>query len=68
MAAAAQCVKDIEEMMKRLNAPQSVQTTINNTGSKYGKAMVEKALKQLESNGTLVYMEVGKSGKLYVYN
>lgn len=55
-------------MMKRLNAPQSVQTVINNTGSKYTKANVEKALKHLESNGTLVYMEVGKSGKLYIYN
>lgn len=68
MTQQAQCVKDIEEMMKRLNAPQNVQSVVNNTGSKYGKVMVEKALKQLEANGTLVYMEVGKSGKLYIYN
>lgn len=55
-------------MMKRLNSPQNVQSVVNNTGSKYSKANVEKALKQLEANETLVYMEVGKSGKLYIYN
>ncbi|CAL6012132.1 Tat_binding protein 1(TBP-1)-interacting protein [Hexamita inflata] len=62
------CQQEIQQMMQQTNRPQNVQSVINNTGSKYGKTAVEKALNALVDSGKLTFTEVGKMGKLYIWN
>lgn len=58
----------VKELMQTSNKPQNVQTAINNTGSKYGKTTVQKALDELVSQNLCIYTEIGKTGKLYLWN
>lgn len=64
----AECLAAVEQMMRSTNKPHNVQSAINNTGSKFGKAAVQRALDELTAKKKLVYMEVGKTGKLYLWN
>lgn len=58
----------VKELMQTSNKPQNVQTAINNTGSKYGKTTVQKVLDELVSQNLCIYTEIGKTGKLYLWN
>lgn len=58
----------VKELMQTSNKPQNVQTAINNTGSKYGKTTVQKALDELVAQNLCIYTEIGKTGKLYLWN
>eukprot|EP00767_Chilomastix_cuspidata_P004293 gnl/Chilomastix_cuspidata/4423.p3 GENE.gnl/Chilomastix_cuspidata/4423~~gnl/Chilomastix_cuspidata/4423.p3 ORF type:complete len:226 (+),score=136.16 gnl/Chilomastix_cuspidata/4423:48-725(+) len=59
---------DISELFKTTNRPYNLQYLMNATGSKYTRSVCMKALKQLTDSGDLEYMEVGKTGKLWVPN
>jgi len=64
----ADCLAAVEQMMRSTNRPHNLQSAINNTGSKFGKAAVQRALDELTAKKKLVYMEIGKTGKLYLWN
>lgn len=65
---AAEALRAIEGLMKTSNKPQNVQSVINNTGSKFGKVAVQKALDALVHAEKVIYTEIGKTGKLYLWN
>lgn len=67
-AAYKEALAAVKELMQSSNKPQNVQTAINNTGSRYGKATVQKALDELVAQNLCIYTEIGKTGKLYLWN
>ncbi|TNJ27828.1 Tat binding protein 1(TBP-1)-interacting protein [Giardia muris] len=68
MAAAKEVFAAVRDLMKSTNRPQNVQTALNNTGSRFGKTAIQKALDELVAQNECIYTEIGKTGKLYLWN
>ncbi|KAH0572713.1 Tat binding protein 1(TBP-1)-interacting protein [Spironucleus salmonicida] len=60
--------QEILQLFAQNNSPFSLQTVINFTASKYSKTFVQRALDKLVADQKVTFLQVGKSGKLYVYN